>query len=289
MRWMMRGRFFERVMCGVTLVTLSAMMGCGEGTYQELDEHGEWGPHTHTHDEDLPENLQIVSDLKATHANCQETRRNDAYSAGRNYSITVVTVDGKPMERATADSFWRMRLDAEREGVILRVNSGYRTMAQQEYLYNCYLTGRCNNGNLAARPGYSRHQSGHAVDINTGYRGVVSWLDRNASRYGFYNPIRSREPWHWEYTQSRDPKRNQAGMCDDPVAPPFSPPFSDDENSPHEDAIDALFEAGLVTGCVQGDRPKFCPEERLTRGQAAALRATRTVIHTPCHNGKINV
>lgn len=267
----MHARFTTRLILGMTAASMLAAFGCGEGAYEETNEYGEWGPHSHTHEEDFPENLQISSDLKSTHANCQETRRNDAYSAGRNYSITVVTVDGKPMEKATADSFWRMRLDAERAGVILRVNSGYRTMAQQEYLYNCYLTGRCNNGNLAARPGYSRHQSGHAVDINTGYHGVVSWLDRNASKYGFSNPIRSREPWHWEYSEGRDPKRAQAGMCDDPVAPPFSPPFSDDENSPHEDAIDALYKAGLVTGCVQGDRPKFCPDERLTRGQAAAL------------------
>jgi LAS superfamily LD-carboxypeptidase LdcB len=38
-------------------------------------------------------------------------------------------------------------------------------MAEQTYLYNCYLSGNCNSGNLAARPGYSNHQSGLAMDI----------------------------------------------------------------------------------------------------------------------------
>lgn len=247
-------------------------VSCSDGAYEEADEHGNWGPHVHVDDEDFPADLLIESDLSSSHASCKETVRTDAYSAGRNFTITVVTVDGKPVEKRTADSFWRMRQDASSEGVTLRLNSGFRTNAQQQYLYNCYLSGRCNDGNLAAYPGYSRHQSGSAVDINTGYPGVVSWLDRNAHYYGFSNPIRSIEPWHWEHSSSTDSQRHREGMCDSAPQPaPFTPPFADDDGSPHEPAIAALKKAGIFSGCVAGERPKFCPDDSLTREQAAAL------------------
>ena len=49
----------------------------------------------------------------------------------------------------------------------LKVVSGFRTMAEQTYFYNCHVNCNCNNCNLAAKPGYSNHQSGHALDLNT--------------------------------------------------------------------------------------------------------------------------
>jgi hypothetical protein len=71
-------------------------------------------------------------------------------------------------------------------------------MAQQRYLYACYVNCNCNSCNLAAEPGYSNHQSGEALDLNTAASGVYSWLVNNASRYGFYRTVPS-EPWHWEF------------------------------------------------------------------------------------------
>ena len=46
--------------------------------------------------------------------------------------------------------------------------------------------------------------------------------------------------------------------------------FSDDDNSVHEAAINALTAAGITTGCGPGS---FCPAEELTRGQFASLLA----------------
>jgi hypothetical protein len=66
-------------------------------------------------------------------------------------------------------------------------------MAEQQYLYDCYLTKSCNNGNLAAKPGYSNHQNGRAVDVSTS-----SWLFANAAKFGFVRTVPS-EDWHWEY------------------------------------------------------------------------------------------
>jgi hypothetical protein len=49
-------------------------------------------------------------------------------------------------------------------GEKLMVNSAYRTIAQQLFLYNCYQAGLCGI-TAAAPPGQSNHQSGLAIDI----------------------------------------------------------------------------------------------------------------------------
>ncbi len=125
-------------------------------------------------------------------------RQDTGYRRGKAFPITVVTVDGKPVERKTANAYYVMQQAAAKAGVAIRIVSGFRTMAQQQYLYNCYLTKKCNNGNLAARPGYSNHQSGHALDLNTRASGVYHWLTANGGKFGFKRTIPS-EKWHWEW------------------------------------------------------------------------------------------
>lgn len=120
------------------------------------------------------------------------------YRSGSAFTIKVVTVDGKPVELATAMAYARMQAAAKKAGVGIWIVSGFRTMAEQKYLYNCYLTGSCNGGNLAARPGYSNHQSGHALDLNTSAGGVYSWMSKYGGSYGFKRTVPS-EAWHWEY------------------------------------------------------------------------------------------
>lgn len=125
-------------------------------------------------------------------------RKDTGYVKGKAFAITVVTVDGKPVERDTANAYWVMQEAARKAGVSIRIVSGFRTMAQQQYLYNCYLTKKCNNGNLAARPGYSNHQSGHALDLNTSVSSVYNWLTAHGGKYGFKRTVPS-EKWHWEW------------------------------------------------------------------------------------------
>lgn len=140
-----------------------------------------------------------------------ETRPASAWDRGRNVGdISVVEVDGKPVEIDTATAYIRMQQAAAREGVPIRIVSGFRTYAQQEYLYGCYRCGCCNNGNLAARPGYSNHQDGQALDLNTRNRSVLNWMRHNARRFGFLNTVPS-EPWHWEY---RGPRPVTPRVCE---------------------------------------------------------------------------
>lgn len=126
------------------------------------------------------------------------TRQDTGYRSGAAFTITVVTADGKPAELATANAYSVMQAEAARAGVTLTVVSGFRTMAEQQYLYACYVNCNCNSCNLAARPGYSNHQSGHALDLNTSAPGVYNWLAANAARFGFSRTVPS-EPWHWEW------------------------------------------------------------------------------------------
>ncbi len=125
------------------------------------------------------------------------TRADTGYRSGTPFPVTVVTVNGHPVEIATADAFLTMAKAAEADGILLRINSGFRTMAEQQYLYNCYVSGTCNNGNRAAGPGYSNHQSGHAIDFNTG-GGALAWLNAHGAEHGFNRTVPS-ETWHWEW------------------------------------------------------------------------------------------
>jgi len=112
--------------------------------------------------------------------------------------ITLVRVDGKPAQVDTANAYYVMQQAAAAAGVSLRIVSGFRSMADQQYLYSCYVNCNCNNCNLAAQPGYSNHQSGHALDLNTSEGGVLNWLNAHAGTYGFSRTVPS-ESWHWEW------------------------------------------------------------------------------------------
>jgi hypothetical protein len=117
------------------------------------------------------------------------------YVHGRPMRIDVIRLDSKPVERHTAQAYRRMLDAATHDGIVLHINSGFRTMEHQHALYRAYQRGR---GNLAAVPGYSNHQSGHALDLNTSTPGVLRWLERNGRRFGFRRTVPT-EPWHWEW------------------------------------------------------------------------------------------
>lgn len=127
------------------------------------------------------------------------------YRNGKPVDLEVTEVDGVVVELKTAAAFVTMRDAAEGDGVYLQVWSGFRAHEHQAELYAAWKSGL---GNPAARPGYSNHQSGRALDINL--LGVpketYAWLLKNASRYGFRRTVPS-EPWHWEYSPPRAARR----------------------------------------------------------------------------------
>jgi hypothetical protein len=144
---------------------------------------------------DPPAAAQTAQALSAI--DCAESQ-DTGYDDGNPFAITVVTVDGKKVERDTANAYYVMAQAADRDGVQLAVVSAFRTMAEQERLYACYVNCNCNNCNLAAEPGHSNHQSGHALDLNTSAGGVLAWLNARGAEFGFERTVPS-EDWHWEW------------------------------------------------------------------------------------------
>lgn len=127
------------------------------------------------------------------------------YQNGKRITLEVTDVDGVLVEVKTARAFVSMREAAAADGVELVVWSGFRSNERQQELYDAWKAGY---GNPAARPGYSNHQSGRALDINL--LGVppetYAWLIKNAARFGFKRTV-PKEPWHWEYTPRRAARR----------------------------------------------------------------------------------
>jgi len=125
------------------------------------------------------------------------------------YSLGPTKSDNT-MTSSTACAFDKMATAAKKSGVTITIASGFRTVARQQYFWNCYLSKRCNGGNLAARPGTSNHGRGVALDLNTncgkqygarpscGGSRVYQWLYKNGHKYGFTRTVKS-EPWHWEF------------------------------------------------------------------------------------------
>jgi hypothetical protein len=168
-----------------SIASLSSLPGCAAPADDEESGDHEEEPAAQSNDE-----------LRSA-VSCQE-RSDTAYRGGTPYAIQVIHVGGKPTTKTTGHAFLKMQAAANADGVRLSLTSGFRTMAEQKHLYNCYTSKSCNNGNLAARPGYSNHQSGLALDVSTS-----SWLARNASRFGFVRTV-SKESWHYEY-HGKDP------------------------------------------------------------------------------------
>jgi len=92
----------------------------------------------------------------------------------------------------------------------LTISSGYRTYEKQKSLYDEDLKKTGNNeSSLVAKPGYSEHETGLAIDIKElTHEGDYTWLYENAWKYGFIlrypegktdiTGIRP-EPWHFRY------------------------------------------------------------------------------------------
>lgn len=163
---------------------------------------------------------QTGEELKSA-VSCSKQKQT-AYRNGNAYTISTITVGGKPVSLATGHAFLRMQRAAHEAGVYLSISSGFRTMAEQKYLYGCYLSGRCNGGNLAAKPGYSNHQSGVALDLSTS-----TWLANNAGRFGFKRTVPS-ESWHYEYF-GNDP----GGVCSEGAKEAADLRFT----SPHDEGV----------------------------------------------------
>ncbi|MDP2340850.1 MAG: M15 family metallopeptidase [Deltaproteobacteria bacterium] len=206
---------------------------------------------------------------------CSE-RGDTGYRSGDDFHIQVVTVDAKPVEVATANAYLAMQGAARAAGVNIRIVSGFRTMQEQQYFYGCYTNCNCNNCNLAARPGYSNHQSGHALDLNTSDGGVLTWLNNHGDEFGFSRTVPS-EAWHWEWWGAA---ADFDGPCGEPQVPAgcssgnFDGSFCDDDGAGSEEAHDCLVDLDVDFHCANVDgAPAYCGADLATRAEALFVLA----------------
>ena len=79
----------------------------------------------------------------------------------------------------------RLEALAAKRGEKFHVNSGLRTIAEQQRLWD----NRANNPFPVARPGTSRHQSGRACDVSIGGRPIQSVISAAELRAAGLNPL----------------------------------------------------------------------------------------------------
>ena len=131
----------------------------------------------------------------------------------REYTVN----DGKQylLRDEAYQKFVQMSDAAKSEGIPIKAISAYRTEDYQRMLYTNKVrtAGQTHADNYSARPGFSEHQTGLAVDINSTstsfeYTPAFAWLQKHAHEYGFimrYPRGRewitgySYEPWHYRY------------------------------------------------------------------------------------------
>lgn len=154
---------------------------------------------------------------------------NKHYKLNSNYTPSdLITIEGKYAKysqgqvNSTVYNYYQVMYDEmKKEGLTLLIQSPYRSYNTQYSIYNGYVArdGKASADTYSARPGYSEHQTGLAIDFATpsttglsneefGNTPEFRWLKDNAHKYGFilrykqgeeYITGYMYESWHFRY------------------------------------------------------------------------------------------
>lgn len=149
----------------------------------------------------IPEKTYIPPDLKLLDKN-----------------ITTVPIC---LKKDAAEAVNRMILEAKKDGYGIKVSSGFRSYSTQKIILATNIkNGNKNSNKLIAKPGYSEHQLGVAVDLTGSsiqnasatikFKDSIEdeWLKINAINYGFIESYPEdkeditgymHEAWHYRY------------------------------------------------------------------------------------------
>ena len=151
----------------------------------------------------------------------------------------LVELDGIKMDVVTDRAYRKMRDAAKQDGISLWVSSGYRSVKRQEQLFKQEIKAYEKTAGTrkeaeafaeksVARPGYSEHNTGLAIDLNgvlDSFDGTDAfrWLDAHAQEYGFilrYPKDKQEitkikyEPWHYRYVGTEHARAmKQQNLC----------------------------------------------------------------------------
>lgn len=138
-----------------------------------------------------------------------------------NVRFSTNVAERKKMTKEAGRALEKMFNDANKAGIVLYAQSGYRSYATQQSIYqsNVKRYGQKETDKFSAKPGHSEHQTGLAMDITSKSVNFNltekfadtkegKWLIKNASKYGFiisYPKGKTHltgyiyEPWHYRY------------------------------------------------------------------------------------------
>lgn len=138
----------------------------------------------------------------------------------------VYAFSGKKIKSEVYDAFKSMANAAKKDDLTIVANSTYRTYGYQKNTYNNIKNskGKTYADNYAARPGFSEHQTGLAIDVSTlnstmenfEQSNEFKWLEEHASEYGFilrypkekeYLTGYNYESWHYRYVGEKVAKQ----------------------------------------------------------------------------------
>jgi D-alanyl-D-alanine carboxypeptidase len=146
---------------------------------------------------------------------------NKKHRLPEDYVPSTVSVAGGYMRQEAATELQKLLDDASGEGVNLKIISSYRSYNTQVSTYNGWVAqyGQEQADTFSARPGFSEHQTGLAVDLGNsdgscaleicfGATTGGQWIAKHAVEYGFF--IRypegkdaltgyEYEPWHLRF------------------------------------------------------------------------------------------
>ena len=125
------------------------------------------------------------------------------------------------LKKDVGDAIVQLINDAEKDGYMMKVSSGFRSYTTQKSILESNIKNGNKNATIAiAKPGYSEHQLGVAVDLTGSSIQNISatikfqdsiedaWLEKNASNYGFIESYPEDketitgymyEAWHYRY------------------------------------------------------------------------------------------
>ena len=125
---------------------------------------------------------------------------------------------GIQLRKEASEAYKKMEGDASKENINFIPQSGYRSYDYQNTLYENYKKDDPKGADTySARPGFSEHQTGLALDINIPSGGSLrnfngtkqaEWVSQNAHKYGFIIRYTEEnkditgymsEPWHIRY------------------------------------------------------------------------------------------
>lgn len=205
----------KNILLGSTILISGIITGCTKS--EDIINTDEISEVITSNEDDTSSNLQKAKDEYIEGE--KPVYINNILVANKDFGIPKNFASG--LNDELLEAFNQMKSDAKEEGIILNIRSGFRSYETQETLYNNYIArdGLEKASRYSAKPGYSEHQTGLAIDITTEDTTTsigdwfndtkqAEWLYNNAYKYGFilrYPKGKEHitgykyESWHYRY------------------------------------------------------------------------------------------